>query len=366
MKNRKLIFAVALMLSIIMMFGTFSAAAAEETQVPPTGTQTEEALPEEGTTEDSYYDGYEDGYFDGYGEGYSNGYNDGFNNGFGYGSGSNQTFFERIIEFIKDLRWRIEWFLEDVKAWMLDAMMIDFPAPNFDSAYLPAENQAVLGADALALCEEFNAMVEAARYVTETTTVTKTANVDIEVTDIIGGKLTEALINPILKEYLVADTSTEVYYEGDGIWNLQYIELYPEGLVSAKKTENADGTTDYEFVLKEEAAYFGGAEAEYVTVGIINKGGNEVITEGIYHDLCADTLDIEWFIYDFAPLQITGASINYPGATIKATTDAQGRFISLSVDMPVKGTGEAAAGLIRGNIALEGYRNEGYTFEYAA
>lgn len=365
MKNRKLIFAVALMLSIIMMFGTFSAAAAEETQVPATGTQTEDALPEEGTTEDSYYDGYEDGYYDGYGDGYGNGYNDGFNSGFGYGSDS-QPAFPSIFDFITELRWRLEELMDEIKDYIIDALMIDFPAPNFDSAYLPAENQAVLGADALALCEEFNAMVEAARYVTETTTVTKTANVDIEVTDIIGGKLTEALINPILKEYLVADTSTEVYYEGDGIWNLQYIELYPEGLVSAKKTENADGTTDYEFVLKEEAAYFGGAEAEYVTVGIVNRGGNEVITEGIYHDLCADTLDIEWFIYDFAPLQITGASINYPGATIKATTDAQGRFISLSVDMPVKGTGEAAAGLIRGNIALEGYRNEGYTFEYAA
>ncbi|MBR6567319.1 MAG: hypothetical protein IKK60_01560 [Clostridia bacterium] len=365
MKNRKLIFAVALMLSIIMMFGTFSAAAAEETQVPPTGTQTEDALPEEGTTEDSYYDGYEDGYYDGYGDGYGNGYNDGFNSGFGYGSDS-QPAFPSIFDFITELRWRLEELMDEINDYIIDALMIDFPAPNFDSAYLPAENQAVLGADALALCEEFNAMVEAARYVREKTTVTKTANVDIEVTDIMGGKLTEALINPILKEYLVADSSTEVYYEGDGIWNLQYIELYPEGLVSAKKTENADGTTDYEFVLKEEAAYFGGAEAEYVTVGIVNQGGNEVITEGIYHDLCADTLDIEWFIYDFAPLQITGASINYPGATIKATTDAQGRFISLSVDMPVKGTGEAAAGLIRGNIALEGYRNEGYTFEYAA
>ena len=206
------------MMSIVMMFGTVSAAAANDTfvttTVPVFDGESTTTLPgedaDEETTEGNYEDGYQDGYEDGYYDGYGNGYNDGFNNGLGYGSGSNQTFFERIIEFIKDLRWRIEWFFDDVKDWMLDAMMIDFPAPNFDSAYLPAENQAVLGADALALCEEFNAMVEAARYVTETTTVTKTANVDIEVTDIMGGKLTEALINPILKEYLVADSSTEV------------------------------------------------------------------------------------------------------------------------------------------------------------
>lgn len=350
MKKRKIIFVVALMLSFVMMFGTFSAYAAEET-----------ILPEEGTIVGTYEDGYQNGYDEGYMDGYVNGYDNGF------AQGSNQNRYPTsIFDFIVELRWRLEELMDDIKDYIIDALMIDFPAPNFDSAYLPAENQAVLGADALALCEEFNAMVEATRYVTEKTTVTKTANVDIEVTDIMGGKLTEALINPILKEYLVADSSTEVYYEGDGIWNLQYIELYPEGLVSAKKTENADGTTDYEFVLKEEATYFAGQEGDYVTVGIINQGGKEVITEGIYHDLCADTLDIEWFIFDFAPLQITGASINYPGATIKATTDAQGRFTTLSVDMPVKGTGEAAAGFIKGNIALEGYRNECYTFEYAA
>ncbi len=365
MKNHKLIFAVALMLSLVMMFGTFSAYAAEETEVPVTGTQTETVLPEEDVTEDPYSDGYEDGYFDGYNDGYDNGYNDGFNNGLDYGSDS-QPAFPSIFDFITELRWRLEWFIDDVKDYIINALMFDFPAPNFDNRYLPAENQAVLGEESRALCEEFNAMVEAARYVTDPVAVTKTTNVDFDVTDVMGGKLTEAIINPILKEYLVADSTTEVYYEGDEIWNLQYIELYPEGLVSAKKTENADGTTDYEFVLKEEAAYFTGQEGDYLTVGIENYEGNELMTNEIYHDLCADTLDVEWFIYDFAPLQITGASINYPGATVKATTDAQGRFTSLSIDMPVKGAGEAAVGFIKGNIALEGYRNEGYTFEYVA
>lgn len=354
MKNRRLIFAVALMLSFVMMFGTFSAYAAEDAQEPITDTQTED-----------YYDGYEDGYYDGYNEGYGNGYNDGFNNGLGYGSDS-QPAFPSIFDFITELRWRLEELMDEIKDYIIDALMIDFPAPYFDSAYLPAENQAVLGEESLALCEEFNALVEATYYVTEKTTVTKTANVDFEVTDIIGGKLTEALINPILKEYLVADSETEVYYEGETIWNLQEIFLCPEGLVKAEKTVNEDGTASYEFILKEEAAYFTGQEGDYLTVGIVNYNGTELMTNEIYHDYCADTLDIEWFIYDFAPLQITGASINYPGATIKATTDAQGRVTSLSVDMPVKGTGEAAAGLIRGNIALEGYRNEGYTFEYAA
>ena len=170
MKNRRLIFAVALMLSFVMMFGTFSAYAAEDAQEPITDTQMED-----------YYDGYEDGYFDGYNDGYGNGYNDGFNNGLGYGSDS-QPAFPSIFDFITELRWRLEELMDEIKDYIIDALMIDFPAPNFDSAYLPVENQAVLGADALALCEEFNAMVEAARYVTETTTVTKTANVDFQVT----------------------------------------------------------------------------------------------------------------------------------------------------------------------------------------
>lgn len=350
---------ISLLLAILLVFSvaTGSIAAAADEAPAITAPTTEPWTEDEPETEYTYDDGYYDGYQAGYG--------DGFMDGYYVGSESAEPAFD-IFEFISEIRWRLEWFIEDIKDYIVEALMFDFPAPNFDGEYLPAENQAVLGEEYADLCYEFNAMVEAARMVTEETTVTKTEDVGFDAVDIMGGELTKKLIDPILKEYLVEDSYTETYYEGEEIWNLQYIELHPEGLVSAKKTENADGTTDYEFVLKEEAAYFAGKEGDYVTVAITNKDGNEVVgIGGIYHDLCADTLDLEWFIYDFAPLQITGASINYPGATIKATTDAQGRFTSLSIDMPVKGSGEAAAGLIRSDIALEGYRNEGYIFEYA-
>lgn len=361
MKKTKALISLFVAVLLVFSLATGSIAAADEAltttvSVPTTAPSTED----ESVTENPYDDGYNAGYQDGYNDGYGAGFNDGYFNG----NHTDKPF--DIFDFIEDIRWRLEDLMYNIKDYIVEALMFDFPAPNFNSDYLPAENQAVLGEESAALCEEFNALIEDAHFVREETIVTKTANVDIDVTDIMGGELTKKLIDPILKEYLVESTSTETYFEGAEIWNLQRITLYPEGLVSAKKTENSDGTTDYEFVLKEEASYFGGKEAEYVTVGIENKGGNEsIIIDGIYHDLCADTLDIQWFIYDFAPLQITGASINYPGATVKASTDAQGRLTALSIDMPVKGTGEAAVVFLKGDIALEGYRNEGYTFKYA-
>lgn len=360
MKNRRLILAIALILSFTMMFGSFSAFAAEETTIPSTE---ETTIP---STEGTYDEGYDDGYDDGYNDGYYNGYDDGYNNGYDNGATSQQKF-PSIFDFIKELYWKLQSFVEDIKYRIIDALMLDFPAPDFDDTYLPAGNQKVLGEEALDLCTEFNSLIETTRYVKEEMSVVKTAKVGFDKIDIFGGKLTEALIKPILKEYLVDDSTLISYVEDEIIWSLQDIILCPEGLVSAKKTENADGTADYEFILKEEAAYYGGKDTYGDTIGIINNGGvAELKIDGIYHDLCADTLELEWFTYEFAPLQITGASINYPGATIRATTDAQGRLTSLSVDMPVKGAGEFAIGLIRTDLGLEGYRNEGYTFTYSS
>lgn len=358
MKNKKIILAVSIMLIFAMMCGTFSVSAAESDVLTTTAPTVSE---EENTTESTYDDGYSDGYDDGYYDGYYDGANDAYYEG--YYDGSEAHKFPSVFDFIEELRWRLYDVVETIKERLIDAMMVDFPAPEFDNAYLPAENQSTLEGNeaAVALCEKFNYLMAISEVARDPVTVTKTQKVDIEIVDIPGGELAKKIISPVIEEYLV-DSSSETYYEkGNYIYNLQNIELSPEGLVSAKETVNEDGTTSYEFVLKEEAAYY----AAYETYSVINEGSNAVTAvKPIYHDYCADTLYLNWLVSDLAPLQITGASINYPGATVKATTDAEGRLTNLLIEMPVKGAGEFAAGLVRGDIALEGYRNEGFTFVY--
>lgn len=350
MKNRKITLAVSLLLVFVMIFGTVSASAAGGDSfmtTAPAGYDDSFVT----TTPSEVEDAYNDGYQDGYGAGFASG---SVNDDFGVPS---------IFDFIEDLRWRLYWFIDGIRERLIEALILDLPNPDFNRDYLPKADQVVLGEEYKALCEKFNALIEDAHYAKETVSITKTADVDFKVTEITGGSLVEKMINPILETYLLETSSTEIYEEGYEIYYLQDITLYPEGLVSAKETVNADGSTSYEFVLKEEAAYY----ADYTTFPVIEKDGKIVSeSEYLFHDLCADTLMLEWFEYDFEPIQITGASINYPGVTIKATTDAQGRLTALSIDMPVKGAGEFALTLIKGNIAMEGYRNEGYTFEYAA
>ncbi|MBQ7295827.1 MAG: hypothetical protein IJW86_06500 [Clostridia bacterium] len=407
MKNKKLTVAAGSMLVIAMLFSTLSVAAVdcdaatttpthhastevvsttvihgseEPTNVPVEVPTTEPTT--DGEYSDEYWDGYYDGYYDGvedienedYDSGYDDGYDDGEYDGYwqgyyeGYYDGVNAyeepTIFDKWDNFTYELKYRIELFFARIRDFFErifktgDYTPVE-PIDPDNSDFIPDGSQATLegNTETQTLCDEFNALVETAREVKEPVTITKKVDVGITVGDVPA--IAANIVNDIIESFLVNDSTTNYYVAGDYAYTVQSTELYPEGLAEATKTVNADGTTDYKFVVIEEAAYYNGN----YTTGVKFVDG-EITETNLQHDYVADTLYIEYA--DLDPVTIKTAEIVYPGATITAKTDAKGRLIAYDINMPVKGEGTAKISAITLTASLEGYRNEGFVMEYDA
>ena len=341
-KNRNFRTITALLLALMMLFSSVTFVSAEGT------TETPE------TTTGSYDEGYDDGYNSGYNDGYTDGFGDGYNNGFddGYyeGSGSGMGIFETIRERIYEIRYRIESFFKNLRKKFRET----FGISDIDKNYLPSADTTNLGEDddIYYLCTEFNDMARALCYPEKPINYTKTAKVGIEIVDCTGGKLVADLANPIVENYLV-DEVTEYTYQQYYASGMQSVYVNPYGLQSATKTVNEDGTTDYEFLLVDEATFFDGEE-DYLL------DSNGELTYGSFYNY--DVSDVMIMSYlNFDPVKIKCATIYYPGTTVKATADAEGRLITLDILMPVEGSGKINMGL---NVELKGYRNESFDISY--
>lgn len=425
MKNKKLTLAASLMLVIAMLFSSFSVAAVdgdlsdvvpettditatEPTTEPTTAvdeiTTTTEA--EDGWYDDSayetdeekeayndgywdgYYDGYDDaeeeykdkdyddGYNDGYAAGESDGYWDGYHDGYyegyyeGVNGGQNEiiTIFDRWDAFVEDLRERVEYILYEIRDFFERIFKTGAYAPiepnePDDMDFIPDGSQATLEGDeaAAALCNEFNMLInDFVEEVPEAVIITKTENVGVEITDCPGGDTVKNIIQPIVDNFTGEWLNPYYCDKGDSAYFVQETYLVPEYLTAAEKTVNEDGTTDYRFVIMAEAAYYDG----YETNGVRLVDG-EACYYTLQHELAADALYIEYA--DLDPATITYAEIVYPGATVTATTDAQGRLVKYDINMPVEGTGTGKiSSFLTVTIGLEGYRNEGFVMEYEA
>lgn len=348
MKKRNFKSIAAMLLVLTMLFSMVTLASAKGTEVPTTTPSGETE-----TTDGSYDDGYNDGYDHGYSDGYFDGYGSGWYDGYYNGAEENKDIFTIIRERIEEIRYNIQNFFKELRKKFLAA----FGLSDIDKNYLPSADIANLGEDTEAyyLCKEFNEKMEALNYPMKPISYVKTAKVGIDIVDCTGGKLVAGIVNPVVESYLVDDV-TEYEYEQYYAPGMQVVYVTPEGLKSATKTVNEDGTTDYEFVLIEEATFFDG-EDDY----LLDSNG-ELSFGNFYNYDVADVLLMSYF--DADPVKIKRATIRYPGTTVKATADAEGRITALDILMPVEGSGKASAYLLNLNVEAKGYRNEGFTITY--
>ena len=342
MKKRNFRTITALLLVFMMLFGSVTLVSAEGTTETPETTT--------GSYDEGYDDGYNSGYDDGYNDGFSDGYGSGWYDGFYNGVEENKDIFTIIRERIEEIRYNMQNFFKTLKKRIQTALGIS----EIDKNYLPSADTTNLGEDddIYYLCEEFNEKAYNLCYPEKPISYTKTAKVGIEIVDCTGGKLVADLANPIVEDYLV-DEVTEYTYQQYYASGMQHVYVNPYGLQSATKTVNEDGTTDYEFLLVDEATFFDG-EDDY----LLDSDGN--LGYGNFYNY--DVSDVMIMSYlNFDPVKIKCATIYYPGTTVKATADAEGRLITLDILMPVEGSGKVNMGL---NVELKGYRNESFDISY--
>lgn len=313
--------------------------------------------------DDGYNTGEWDGYDDGWGDGYYEGYYDAIQD---MNSKEVITIFDRWDAFIEDLRERMEYIIYEIKDFFAKLFKTGDYAPEVpidpdDSDYInfiPEGFEGTLADDenTAALCEEFNGLINSfVESVPADVAITKTVNVDVQATDL--PQVVQKIVQPVIENFLVDDSTTNYYEEDEWAYGVQRTLLMPQYLKAAAKSVNEDGTTYYRFEVIEEAAYYDG----YQTRGVRMLDG-EVLYYNLQHEYIADTIYVEDGYLD--PITVTNAKIVYPGATVTAKIDAQGRLVEYDVNMPVKGEATGKAGFITATVSLSGYRNEGFLMDY--
>lgn len=124
-------------------------------------------------------------------------------------------------------------------------------------------------------------------------------------------------------------------------------EVSESGLVNATATSNADGGYTMVLTFIAETSNFDGTQNTSLPVE---------------HQKAMDPLNLGSL--DLGPISISNAALSYPGATVTATVDGQGRLVKLEQKLPLEGEGTGKAG-IELTLKLAGSMDGTYEMTYA-
>ena len=233
-----------------------------------------------------------------------------------------------------------------------DAPEADAPeaeAPAGDSASaVPSTPEEIAAA--------YNKALNEYRAFTGNVTTKKVETIAIEVKDLPSA--VAAIVNPVVEGFTGTTENTYVFtngYDPDGRTPADKIipggrdaNVQAAGLASATATANADGGYTMKMVFVAETSKF---------------DGTTNTSEPEFHKGAMDPLNLGGL--DLGPIKISEAGLNYPGATIEATVDGQGRLVKLVQLLPLNGFGTGKAGPIKATINLEGSMDATYEMTYA-
>ena len=189
-----------------------------------------------------------------------------------------------------------------------------------------------------------------------------TGKVTLKKHDIINVSLPESaaskILNPIIAN--LTKTSPEEYVFDGGkdvndparfvshkiVPNGRDVNVQEAGLASASATPNADGGYTMSITFIAETSTF---------------DGTSTTSEPTHHKTAMDPLELGSL--DLGPVKITNADMRYPGATMTATVDSQGRLVKLEQKLPLEGSGTGKAG-IPITLEITGSMDGTYEFIY--
>ncbi len=235
-----------------------------------------------------------------------------------------------------------------------DAPEADAPeadAPSADSgstSAVPSTKEEIAAA--------YNKAVNDFKAYTGNATEKKTETIAIQVKDLPGA--VAAIVNPIVEGFTGTTESTYTFTNGvDADGNKTADRIIPggrdanvqaAGIAEATATANADGGYTLKIKFVAESSNF---------------DGTTNTSEPEFHKGAMDPLNLGGL--DLGPIKISEAGLDYPGATVEATVDGQGRLIKLVQILPLGGFGTGKAGPIKATINLEGSMDATYEITYA-
>ena len=208
------------------------------------------------------------------------------------------------------------------------------------------------------IAEAYNKAINGTKQYKGTVHMNKVSTIDIKITDCPGGDMVKSIVQPVVDKFAGTTTKDIDYSNGVSAEGNEFYRaitpagrdaaLTEAGIANATATAEGDG---YKMVitLVAEKSTFDGTN----TVNPVN------------HEAVMDPLNLATL--DISPLTISAADMSYPGATIEATVDGEGRLTYLSIKMPLEGSGTGSVKFppLNATIGLAGSLDDVYTYTYA-
>ena len=228
-------------------------------------------------------------------------------------------------------------------------------APEADAPAADSGSTSAVPSTPDEIAAAYNKALNAYRAYTGNVTTKKVETIAIQVKDLPSA--VAAIVNPVVEKFTGTTENTFTFTNGvdpDGRTPADKIipggrdaNVQAAGLASATATANADGGYTMKMVFVAETSNF---------------DGTTNTSEPEYHKGAMDPLNLGGL--DLGPIKISEAGLNYPGATIEATVDGQGRLVKLVQLLPLNGFGTGKAGPIKATINLEGSMDDTYEMTY--
>lgn len=225
--------------------------------------------------------------------------------------------------------------------------------PAGDSTTTPADNSGASTGSVPSTKEEVAAAYAKAindfKHYTGNVTLKRSETIDIQPKDLPA--LAEKVVNPIVQKFTGTTVRTftfennqeKTYDEGNGpqpsndrsiseriVPGGRDAVVDPAGLVSATATPGANGGYSMKLVFVAETSKYDGATKTNTS-------------EPTYHKGAMDPLDLG-SIKELEGI-ITAADMSYPGATIEADVDGEGKLVKMHYNLPLEGTGTGKIGI---------------------
>ena len=222
------------------------------------------------------------------------------------------------------------------------------PADSGNASAVPSTKEEIAAA--------YNKAINGFKAYTGNATDKKVETIAIQVKDLPGP--VAAIVNPVVEKFTGTTEHTYTFTNGvDADGNKTADRIIPggrdanvqaAGIAEASATANADGGYTMKIKFVAESSNF---------------DGTKNTSEPEYHKGAMDPLNLGSL--DLGPIKIAEAGLDYPGATVEATVDGQGRLIKLVQILPLGGFGTGKAGPIKATINLEGSMDATYEITYA-
>lgn len=233
----------------------------------------------------------------------------------------------------------------------------DAPAADAPAADAPAGNAGAVPSTKAEIAAAYNKAVNDAKNYTGKLVLKKHDIINVQLKDL--PTIAEKIITPVVTK--LTTTSPEEYTFENGvdvndpnryvthkiIPNGRPAEVAESGLANATATANADGGYTMTLTFIAETSNFDGTQNTSLPVE---------------HQKAMDPLNLGSL--DLGPISISNAALSYPGATLTATVDGQGRLVKLEQKLPLEGEGTGKAG-IELTLKLAGSMDGTYEFTYA-